>query len=233
MYRPGAGTALAAGGFSATGPDTRVCSISAACVAFLEALPLMSSVESSDVGAPRSPLTTVAVGATAAAAGAATGAWLTGTGTGVARGWPRSRATASGEGVGIGSARGGGGTAPGGRNVAVAVAPSSSPSVGSGARAPRRGVSALGGLLPPSTPKLEGASVSRAGSRRSVAALSLALGVGGGGIAVLGSGAVPVSLRVGAVVAPSGAGAGPFRGNAGVFAALLGPRKGGGGGPTD
>ena len=118
----------------------------------------------------------------------------------------------------MGKARGGGGTAPGGRRVAVAVAPSRSPSVGSGPRALRTGVG-VPGLVPPSTPKLEGAKVSRAGSRVSAGAgEATAGGEVGGIVAVACNGAVPVVAG-----ARGGTPAGPG------FDAL--PRIGGGGGP--
>jgi len=140
---------------------------------------------------------------------------------------------ASSVGVGIGSARGGGGTAPGGRSVAVAVAPSRSPRVGKGPRALRIGAGAgAAGLAPPSTPKLDGARVSRAGSRVSVALLAVPVGEAGGSTTVAGKGAVPVPLLAGAAGETAGAAApGGMPAIAPGFGAL--PRMGGGGGPTD
>jgi len=131
-------------------------------------------------------------------------------GRGVSRAESRSRPAASSDGVGSGRARGGGGTAPGGLSVAVAVGPSRSPSVGSGVRAPRTaGRGAMAGLLgPPSVPKLDGASVSRAGSRVRVVA-TLAVGEAGGMTTAAGSGAVPVPLRAAAPPERTGGGGGP------------------------
>jgi hypothetical protein len=144
----------------------------------------------------------------------------------------------------MGKARGGGGTAPGGRNVAVAVRPSSSPSVFIGGRAPRiaLGAGAAAGLFAePSTPKLDGASVSRAGSRVSADLPALAAAGGGGITTAAGSGAVPVPARAG--VTAGGAAAGAMGGaaaaadGAGAMPALATglavPRIGGGGGPLD
>jgi hypothetical protein len=139
----------------------------------------------------------------------------------------RSEATVSIEGVG--SARGGGGTAPGGRSVAVAVAPSSSPNVFRGARAARKpegaGAAAAGGLLLPSTPKLEGARVSRAGSRVSDAGC-IAVGDAGGSTtsapAALAGAPVPCAP---AALFPGAAAAAPS-----VPTGLTSFRCGGGGG---
>jgi hypothetical protein len=52
------------------------------------------------------------------------------------------------------------------------------------------GAGAAAGLAPPSTPKLDGASVSRAGSRVSVALVVVAVGDAGGITTADGSGAV-------------------------------------------
>ena len=158
-------------------------------------------------------------------------------GSGVSSDEPRSSPAASSDGVCIGNARGGGGTAPGGRNVAVAVAPSSSPSVFIGGRAPRiaAGAGAAAGLLAlPSTPKLDGASVSRAASRVSAAAVAVTPG-GGGMTTAAGSGAVPVPVRAGAAVGAATAGAigGAAAGDAGAMLVAGLARIGGGGGPID
>jgi hypothetical protein len=86
-------------------------------------------------------------------------------------------------------------------------------------------------LAPPSTPKLEGASVSRAGSRVSPALLAVAVAVGeaGGIIAVAGNGAVPVPARCEAVAVGAAVGVGGIPASPeGLVAA---PRTGGGGGP--
>jgi hypothetical protein len=90
------------------------------------------------------------------------------------------------------------------------------------------------GLLPPSTPKLDGASVSRAGSRVSAPEALFAIGDGGGIATVAGSGAVPVPCRgAGATEAGVGAAEGAEGATALLAAGFCGMRNGGGGGPTD
>ena len=82
------------------------------------------------------------------------------------------------------------------------------------------GFGAVADLLAlPSTPKLDGANVSRAGSRVSGVPLALAGAVGGGGTTVAGNGAVPVPAR------------GCARTGDGCAVAAVGLRTGDGGGP--
>lgn len=106
--------------------------------------------------------------------------------------------------------------------------------MGSGARAERRGAGAGAAcLLEPMTPKLDGASVSRAGSRVSAAALAVG---DEGGRTTPGNGAVPLPAR------PAGADSSAVAGAAGEDAALIvpegppgfagWPRSGAGGGPS-
>jgi hypothetical protein len=86
------------------------------------------------------------------------------------------------------------------------------------------GAGAVAGLGPPSTPKLDGAKVSRAGSRVSGELPAPAAVVGGGNTTAAGSGAVPVPVRGAAALAA---------GFVVAAAGLLLPRTGGGGGPID
>lgn len=103
--------------------------------------------------------------------------------------------------------------------------------MGSGPRAARTGVGpgAVTALLEPSTPKLDGANVSRAGSRVIDAAVTAAVG-DAGGITTPGDGAVPVPARGALPGETVGTGAGVA-----IAAGALGlgacPRSGGGGAP--
>jgi hypothetical protein len=189
--------------------------MSAACAAFFDAVPAMSSVDSRSTlglcGAAAGRLTAVAFSAGLAAAGGvaaararldesgkspANGVNGASAGSGVSSADALPSPAASRFGVGVGKARGGGGTAPGGRRVAVAVAPSRSPNVGNAARAERSGFGAGAAVLDePSTPKLEGASVSRAGSRV-IEEAAAAVGDAGGSTTP-GRGAVPVPTWLG------------------------------------
>jgi hypothetical protein len=97
------------------------------------------------------------------------------------------------------------------------------------------GALAIAGLLTPITPKLDGARVSRAGSRVSGGLAALVGAACGRLTAAAGSGAVPVPVRAGAAVTGDGAGCAGAGGSAmsEAGAGLGAPRTGFGGGPSD
>jgi hypothetical protein len=85
----------------------------------------------------------------------------------------------------------------------------------------------MAGLLTPITPKLDGARVSRAGSRVSGGLAAWGCGPRGALTVAAGSGAVPVSVRVGGAVTGEAAGGGGTMAPVGLGP----PRTGFGGGP--